>query len=97
MQRKLFTNQNAVRIAVIEDGSGNPRGASPLPAGSKPASARIRQVSALVGDLLLDDDLELDKGLLMGTVAERLDSLRLELEELAGQQHMFELFMNDAP
>jgi hypothetical protein len=97
MQRKLFTSPSVVSIAGIEVGSARAI-AAPLPQLTVPprasevlGSARIRQAVELLRDLLLAEDV------LIGVVASRLDTLTFELEQLAGTQRLFELWVQDAP
>jgi hypothetical protein len=56
-------------------------------------SARIRQAVEILRDLLLDDG----DDVLIGVVAARLDAMTCELEQLAGTQRLFELWVKDAP
>lgn len=96
----LFTNQNAVSTAGRKAGTENDRPlritAAHVVDEVRP-SARIRHVRGLIENLLLEDDLEHENGLLMSSVAYDLNRLVVELDQIAGLQHMFELWVQDAP
>lgn len=61
------------------------------------ASAQIRLVRGILADLLLKDDFAFENTLLLSAVSEDLNRIVLELENLAGLQRMFELWVSDAP
>ena len=94
----LFTNQNAVSTAGRKAGTENE---APLRITAahvvEHPSARIRHVRGLIENLLLEDDLEHENGLLMSSVEYDLNRIVVELDQIAGLQHMFELWVEDAP
>ncbi len=102
MQLKHSSNRSAARIAEPLAGIESDRAVqlplaivthAPLTpaAGAEQGSARIRQALEILRDLLLAEDV------LIGVVASRLDVLAFELEQLAGTQRLFELWVQDAP
>jgi len=105
MQTRLlpFSSLNAVRIvekeAVSENATVPPAATAPIPAvpveEREPASARIRRASKLLEDLLLEDDLGSIS--LIGQASEGLNRILLELDQVAGVQRLFELWIQDAP
>ncbi len=56
------------------------------------ASRRIRRARSILCELLMCDSLG-DGSLLVGCVNEALDAAQLELEQLAGQQELYELWI----
>lgn len=103
MQTRLlpFSSLNAVRIVEKEAVSENATAVPPAataptpPALAEPASARIRRASKLLEDLLLEDDLGSIS--LIGQASEGLNRILLELDQVAGVQRLFELWIQDAP
>jgi hypothetical protein len=96
----LFTNQNAVSTAGRKAGTENNEAlritATTTRVVERP-SARIRHVRGLIENLLLEDDLEHENALLLSAAADELNRILLELDTIAGLQHMFELWVQDAP
>jgi len=98
----LFTNQNVVSTAGRKAGTENATNEAPLRITAakivvERPSARLRRVRGLIEDLLLEDDLEHENGLLMSSVEYDLNRIVVELDQIAGLQHMFELWVEDAP
>ena len=100
----LFTNQNAVSTAGRKEATENATNEAPLRITAarvvervERPSARLRRVRGLIEDLLLEDDLEHENGLLMSSVEYDLNRIVVELDQIAGLQHMFELWVEDAP
>lgn len=58
------------------------------------ASREISAACDRLRDLLLVDDMNFGNALLVGCVAERLDSLILELKQLEGLQKLFEMYVD---
>jgi len=63
------------------------KSASPGPTGS----SDIRRAGEILRQLLMLDD-SVSDGILVGTVAEGLNHITLELESLAGRQELFEMY-----
>jgi hypothetical protein len=106
MQPKIhpFSNRSAVRIVEKRvDGENSqlvlalPLGASSRTERREPASARIRQAHQVLADLLLVDEMGYGGDLLLGAVAESLNEMLLELDQISGLQRLFELWVEDAP
>ena len=100
----LFTNQNAVSTAGRKEATENATNEAPLRITAarvvertERPSARLRHVRGLIEDLLLEDDLEHENGLLMSSVEYDLNRIVIELDQISGLQHMFELWVEDAP
>jgi len=105
----LFTNQNAVSTAGRKEATENATNEAPLRitaarvVDERPVerverpSTRLRRVRGLIEDLLLEDDLEHENGLLMSSVEYDLNRIVVKLDQIAGLQHMFELWVEDAP
>lgn len=90
----LSSNRNAVKVAesepVIEKTASAASAGLP---GAEPASLRIRRLRDAVRDLLLDDDLEHENGLLLSGVAAELNELLDTFDRLASMQKFFECLM----
>jgi len=98
----LFTNQNVVSTAGRKEATENATNETPLRITAakivvERPSARLRRVRGLIEDLLLEDDLEHENGLLMSSVEYDLNRIVIELDQISGLQHMFELWVEDAP
>jgi hypothetical protein len=70
------------------------KSAAPTGTGELCASRIILTARAELRDLLLKDDLAYSGSLLLGPVAEDLDRITIELDSLAGQQKLFELWID---
>lgn len=57
------------------------------------ASVRIREAREAIADIVLEDDMEHENGLLLSSVAVDLNEILLELDRLSGLQRMFEAVM----
>lgn len=103
MSSNTFSSRNGVSDAGTRVASENVQApaltvsATELAANTEPASRRIRRAHQILGDLLLADDFEHEHGLLIGVVAEQLNRILLELDQMSGLQRMFELWVQDAP
>jgi hypothetical protein len=103
MQTRLHLSSNPSAVKVAErkrDSESTPPAPTvdvALPAGAEPASLRIRQAHTVIANLLLEDDLEHENGLLLGSVTVDLNEILLELDRISGLQRMFEAVMLDAP
>jgi hypothetical protein len=97
MPNTATSSLSAVRIVERKADSENVQLALALKPISAPASVRIRQARQALEDLVLEDELETENGLLLSAVAYELNGILLELDQLAGQQRMFELWIQDAP
>jgi len=100
----LFTNQNVVSTAGRKEATENATNETPLRITAarvverrERPSSRLRRVRGLIEDLLLEDDLEHENGLLMSSVEYDLNRIVIELDQISGLQHMFELWVEDAP
>lgn len=99
MQPKLHLSSSLSAVRIVEHapaGENVPVSGLATPAAPS-ASVRIRQARQLLEDLVLEDDLDGDNGLLLTAVAFELNRILLELEQFAGLQRMFELWVQDAP
>ena len=98
MSSKVISNRSGVSHAGI--GVGNVNVLAPverrISADVEPASARIRRAHGLLRDLLSEDEFEHENGLLLGAVAEGLNRILLELDQISGLQRLFELWVQDA-
>lgn len=96
--RDLQTNQNGagtaddrapknslVRILALEQ-------PPPAAVANELASARIRRAQDILRALLVEDELAGEAGDLSASIAVRLDRIQLELSQLSGLQHLFELW-----
>jgi hypothetical protein len=90
MQLNIFTTSPSA-AAPAENRSDTTAGRD------ESASAQIRLVRGILADLLLKDDFAFENTLLLSAVSEDLNRIVLELENLAGLQRMFELWVSDAP
>jgi hypothetical protein len=100
----LFTNQNALSTVGRKAGTENAASEAPLRITAarvveriERPSARLRHVRGLIEDLLLEDDFEHENGLLMSSVEYDLNRIVVELDQIAGSQHMFELWIQEVP
>jgi hypothetical protein len=90
MQLKIFpTSLNAVAPAETKAES---RPSDRTGRDDSPAE-RIRKAREILTDLLLKDELAFQNTLLVGPVAEDLNRIALELEQSAGMQQLFELWI----
>ena len=88
------TNRNGVS-RVVEIGKGKTAGRiteAPIPPAARPAE-RIRQVSECVRVLLLEDETGVIA--MVGPVVTELGRIDLELQQLAGQQSLYEAWVLD--
>jgi hypothetical protein len=83
MQLSIFKTSPSVAAPAEKRSEAGKAGENELP------SARIRRARELVGDVLLEDEERL-----LGLVSERLNSMMLELDTLAGRQKLFELWIS---
>jgi hypothetical protein len=97
MQNRSTTSLSVARIVERKADSESAQLALELKPISALASIRIRQARQLLEDLVLEDELDTENGLLLSAVAYELNGILLELDQLAGQQRMFELWIQDAP
>jgi hypothetical protein len=105
MQHKIhpFSSRSAVRIVEKRVDGENSQLVLALPVGASSraepvrASARIRQAHQVLADLLLVDEMGYGGDLLLGAVAESLNEMLLELDQISGLQRLFELWVEDAP
>jgi len=89
MQHKLFTTspsaaEPAERKTAPADESSR----------SDSAAGKIREARGILADLLLKDELAFGNSLLVGAVAEDLNRMLLELDQAAGLQQLFELWIS---
>ncbi len=89
MQHSLFgTSRNVVAPAEKRNDNRNQHAGR-----DDSAAEKIREARGILADVLLRDDLAFKNTALLGAVADDLNRIVLELEQSAGLQQLFELWI----